>query len=142
MTVLWDVMPPEVRKAAEKYVKKHSDLVPTWCHCLTLMYEVEGDENAVAACCAEFHYRQATIRLFPSFLDETEADRELTIVHELLHIPLDPLVSYARSVAERISDEHIRAHVLDELTCRMEGTVVDLSFAITAKRTRHAPVAS
>jgi hypothetical protein len=144
--VSWKPMPAEYREAMEPFITNNLHLVPGWCRTLTMEYLTAGDADAYAACSVDFEYRQATIRLFPMLLDLDACERERTAAHELLHIALNPLSDWSRSLIERlVQDVSLREHLVEDVTGRMEGVVQDLMFSLVPRteekhaRTKLAP---
>lgn len=134
--VRFDGLPAEVKKAVEKYVKQYLYLLPTWCHLLHIQYQPMGpSEEELAAVSTSHEYRQAEICIYARFLEEPEHARAEAVAHEMLHVSLAPLADYARSLVERLTpDDTLRNHFVEEITARMEGAVVDLTYALTVKR--------
>lgn len=127
-------VPPEYRTAVEKALVKRLHLVPSWCHILTFGYNAtppEDMDECLAAVSVNFEYRQAAIEVYPAFLEEPTANRERAIAHEIIHIALQPMVDLTRSIIERATaDDALRLYFNDEVTARLEGSVVDLTRAV------------
>jgi hypothetical protein len=91
--IQWGTMPREVRKVAEPLFKKNLHLLPGWCRALFIRYgDAPKDQDRVVAYIeVDAEYLQASITLCRRFLDDTDVNRERTVIHELLHVSMRPL---------------------------------------------------
>lgn len=133
--------PSEARASAEPAFSGLEWLVPGWCQAVTIRWNPtpdEGNTTATAASNVNFAYRCARIEIFPCFLTDFE-ERRLTVIHELLHISIQPLAEYACDLADRLLKEDspkFHESVCDEIRVRNEGAVEDLAHAILGRERR------
>ncbi len=134
--------PPEVRAVAEPLLERFAWLVPSWCHTVSVQWEGdpgEDDAQSSARTQISFAYRSARLQFLPMFLTDSERQREADVIHELLHLSIQPLCQYAMEVVDRcLKEESPKFHetVIEELRVRNEGAVEDLMHAIQAKTLR------
>ena len=125
-------MPPEVRKAAEPYIRKWVCLVPSWV--LDLKMGVTWDETQLyASSWSDQEYRRAGINLCPGWLAEDEDSRENILVHELVHMAVGPLDECAKSVVRHTigeDNEALYTWANDQISKALEGAVEDLTESI------------
>lgn len=126
--------------------------VPPWCRTLVIDYDTEpppkhpGSFPSEVPSAIRAHtraapaYRKAWITIHPAFVEDTEAEQEENIAHELAHLPLMPMAHAAEDIlaalrkvggttyeelADALADEFIRAH---------EGTACDIAEALARRR--------
>ncbi len=79
-------------------------------------------------------YRGGSITIHGGFLDCSPAQRRLSIVHEILHLPLAPMVQEQEAALARLcpKDEAPRfhEHLGEQWRQRFEGSVQDLTYAV------------
>lgn len=128
--------PSEVRASVEPALVSLEWLAPKWCHSISVRWNPipdEDDETSSARCQVSFAYRSAKIEILPAFLSEPEWTRRGTLIHELLHISIQPLTDYTMDLAERLLEKKspkFLETVCEELRVRNEGAVEDLTHAI------------
>src|SRR5690606_33069749 len=88
--IRWDPMPEAVRQIIRPLLVQYLWLLPTWCHLLRVGYQTdeEGLEGAQAVTSASVEYRHARIVFCGEWLTSNPTERRLTVIHELLHVPL------------------------------------------------------
>lgn len=134
----WGYLPPEVRQAVRPLVIRHLWLLPDWCRRLQVRYEQtmnhEGDEGPAAHFSALSEYRFGELVLHGGFLDENPRERELTVIHELLHCPTAPLASEHEQAIERLFEgsraPKYEATLQENWRRVYEGCVQDLAYSI------------
>lgn len=89
MRTTWTGVPKELRETATPLLLAHARLVPGWCKLLTIRYD--DDLADVASVSSEQIYGRCTLIFGASWLNLDEAEREWTVVHELLHSQLSPM---------------------------------------------------
>lgn len=136
LIVRWGYMPPEVRRAFAPLLYQHLWLVPGWCRQLFLQYDPHGDPNADASSSSEPEYRQGRITLHAGWLDANPTQRRLEVIHEILHLPMSPMVEEHAEAVDRLFVDgdapKYRETLQEQWRKAFEGTVQDLSFAILA----------
>lgn len=128
-------MPTEVRTALAPLVERHIALVPTWCHVLLLDWD-DTDRDALAKTTCRREYRWAKITVCPSWLRQDSTEREDTIVHELLHVVMEPVHNHTTDMLNLIREKYPDVHAWAEEQRRYanEATVQDMTRAIRAMR--------
>lgn len=133
MILRWGYMPNEVRSAVAPILRSYLFLVPPWCRQLAVDYwKGDGSGDAQTSCDPE--YRQGHIQINAGWLDANPTQRRLEIIHELLHLPLAPMVEEHRETVDRLFDDgdapKFKATVQEQWRKCFEGAVQDLAFAI------------
>lgn len=132
-------VPTEVRAALAPPLRRHLWLVPTWVHEIVVEWDEspEGDDPPALQALGDPEYRQANLVVCPAFLGESPEVRDREVLHEIVHLSLEPLRALARtyakaaadadeeSVAFKVAEEHIRTAV--------EGGVCDLTSALARR---------
>lgn len=85
--------PKEVLSIVRPLAREFKWLVPPWCHVITITYDVRA--KAIMTCQLDADYRAARLVVGPKFLSLDKADRQQTIIHELIHIFVLPIADYA-----------------------------------------------
>lgn len=135
-------MPDEILEVAKEYFLPLEWMIPAWCEEVRIFWNEEGlsDESSTAAAymSSSYSYRFARIALCPSFLNQEEEERKLTVSHELSHVVLSPFANYVRETFDTLAGENemIRKLVDTEIRERYEAITEDL--AKTFQRGRNA----
>ncbi len=140
LTIRWDDgFPAEARRAVLPVVQQYLWLVPGWCRVLALVWrdwhedDVAGD-SAAASTSTEVEYRHATLFVHAPWLSATPTERRANLIHELLHIPMAPMVDEQRATIRALFADgeapKFQAHIEEQWRQRFEGSVQDLAFAI------------
>jgi hypothetical protein len=134
MIVNWIECPPEIRAAVEPYLTRWIALLPTWCQRFEVRYE--ADMDATMAMHVNHRNRWAQLRVTGQWLDEPDGERENAVVHELLHVGLEPCFAAARRIMEDLTQERDTTRALADsmLTDALECTVEDLARAVLRVR--------
>ena len=124
--------PAALKRDYAPLLKKHSQLVPSWCHRLYLDFHAEGDADTLMSVSPLVEYRKARIYVHPLALKLDPTEREAALVHELLHLQIHPLVALLRQFITTVVEEESIAFdwMSEEMRLKMEGTVEDLRHAI------------
>lgn len=120
-----------VRALAEPILDRWRWLIPSWCHELLVFYRETDGDNAAAACRTYPEYRYAQLMIYGSFVGKQRPDdRENAIIHELLHVQLQPLVQeFKHLLAQQVPEGPLREWANTNHTGAMEGVVCDLARA-------------
>ena len=134
LQIAWDRnIPKEVKNALRPMVDRWSYLVPTWCHLLKFSYNTQ--EELVMATCAEPKYRRAFTTVGSGWLVHGPQGRVHSLVHELLHIPWEPVTETLDTIlSEYVKDEAARNVIEAEWRNRYEAAVEDLANALVGPR--------
>lgn len=93
-------LPPEIRQVVEPYVMRYLDVLPDWCIRLKVLSASSADpedgdlNDCVMAMAAEYKYRKAKLFVHTDFLNMRPDERELTVIHEFVHVLNAPLVDF------------------------------------------------
>jgi hypothetical protein len=140
LNIQWGPMPPEVRAAVRPLLLAHLWLVPAWCRELLVTWKDRHHHDTggtiTASSGSDPQYRYARLALHAPWLDSSRSQRRREIIHELLHIPLAPLIDYHEDAIDRLfadaEESPFRAHLEAGWQERHEGAVQDLAFAVAS----------
>jgi hypothetical protein len=119
--VIHDDLPKHISKVVMPLVEKHRELLPTWCHSLSI---VMTNDPCRAACESRPEYRGAQLHIGAYFMNDPDDERENTIVHEFIHVTLSPLDQMAYELVPKGNPE--AAEMAQEAIRRaLEGVVSD-----------------
>ena len=123
--------PEDVRAIAEPMLMRWLSLLPTWCQEFVVRY-VGGEEDATLKIVINHRNRWALLKITGLWLGNPEADREKAIVHELIHVGLEPLHKAADRIVEQYAEEGSSAHNLASVMLRdgLECSTDDLARSI------------
>jgi len=128
MRTLWQpTLPEELRELVEPLLEGWRSIIPPWIECLTVDYDATPKENGVAGCVSQYGYRTASLVIFPAWLNETDYDREVAIVHELCHITTSPMYTIPENLLAQIPDAALRTTLTKAFEEAVEAVVCDLS---------------
>jgi hypothetical protein len=134
MILRWGYMPTEVRAALAPLLRSYLWIAPGWLRQLGVSYYRGGDGEGDASTNCDPEYRQAWIRLHAGWLDANPTQRRLEVIHELLHLPLAPVVEEHREAVDRLFEDgdapKFKETLQEQWRKAFEGTVQDLAFAI------------
>jgi hypothetical protein len=121
--VIHDDLPKHISKVVAPLVEQHRDLLPTWCHSLSI---VMTNEPCRAACESRPEYRGAQLQIGSLFMNDPDDERENTIVHEFIHVTLSPLDQLAYDLSPKHEQNQEAAEMAHEAIRRaLEGVVSD-----------------
>lgn len=116
-------MPSSVSEAAEEIFIKWAHLIPSWCEYIEVFWDESAGQSA-AYCEAKYDYARANVTLGPNFMSRADR-REAYIVHELLHIQLEPLANTMKDIRDFLKEHHKETSKLfDELVRHAEERTV------------------
>ena len=126
-------IPKEVLSAVKETLEKYESLIPGWVKYVNVAWNPNPSEAGTSAeSRGDYAYRWAAIHLCPSFLDENEAEREDTIIHELVHVMLFPLTNYYHDLVGYLDDqpEKVRDFIRSQTIEKMESVTVDVTTSL------------
>lgn len=126
---------PPVKAEIEKHLAPFLWLIPAWCHELTVsMWNSEAGNGAAIRTGIQYEYRKAHMDFYSVWLTETDYNKGLHVVHDLLHVTNSIYVDYAEGVIGRLctKEEAPRYHaqIFEESRMLCEGMTQDLAKAI------------
>jgi hypothetical protein len=127
MRIEWKT-PDEVRAVAEPLLEKWAHIIPRGVARLTVSFQ-EGDGDNYAKIHVQPEYRCAHIGICPMWLSQRAEDREVTLVHELHHIPLQAMVGLTSDIIQQYAPESSREFLHEQWRLAFEGAVQDLAEA-------------
>lgn len=120
---------PQVRELVMKYIW----LVPSWVQEMHIGYD-EGHNGESATECDSKRYRWASIKLKPRYFHEDYIfEREITIIHEMLHISTHAHYDLANGLITDLTEANsqtMKDFVANRLEEFYEAGTQDLAFAI------------
>ena len=133
--ITWDPdIPEDIRAIVEPHLRRWRGLVPTWCQEFIVRYRPAQDGRMETK--VNYRNRWAVIVVTGVWLGETEVEREASLVHELLHICLEPLSAAVVRIIEDVTekDTPVRALVDSMFTDGLEASVEDTARCIIRVR--------
>ena len=126
--------PAEYRAEVLGYIRRHAHILPTWCHEIVVRYAI--DKELSGACEATPQYRFARLFIANGYPQQSPAEREDTVVHELTHVPLWPMMERGRELIEQLydGDEAGKEDQLKQWEKIYEGVTCDLTVAFLKAR--------
>jgi hypothetical protein len=132
-------VPKPVRETVAPILRDFRCIVPDWCRSLAVDYKHDMGRDApvsgaIASMEADPEYRQAKLEIYSAWHTATDEFRELTIIHELTHIALQPMVAFTDKMIEGAADTVYQDVLVDQWRRTFEGAVEDISRAIQRAR--------
>lgn len=141
VTPRWDAeFPADVRAIVEPVLLRWLPLLPTWCQEFRVRYR--GDNANTAQVNVSHRNRWAILTIAGNWLSEPRIEREEAIIHELIHVALEPCWSAASRFLEDVTQDGtpLREFAHSALTDGLECSVDDLARSIQRLiACRHAP---
>lgn len=139
--VVWDENSRPVRDRVQPLLQQHlGNICPPWCRELHVSYSSTPSENNGAMdmdCHPE--YRWARMQLYPEALDADDQLFEKYTVHELFHLPLDPLMQLCHTWQAQFAPQHLQPYVTEQTRQAMEAMVCDATAAYLSNGHRLYP---
>jgi hypothetical protein len=135
-----DPVIPEIKEIIAPLVASHLWLAPRWCRKIFIStngLSVDDSEDAPtrSEIYCEVAYGWARLTITPSFLHQTEQERERTIRHEICHLPLRPFHDFVENLVESLvgddEDDPRNVALVKEMSARLEESVTDLEAAVS-----------
>jgi hypothetical protein len=141
---VWDrSVPKSVREVFLPLVERYAFMLPGWCRKLTLSYEDDcGDPQVLAMTQAQYEYRDALIAFTPRLVGEDLDTQEGTVVHELAHVLLWPIMDMGQKLLHLIDDPKAQQIMSDQFRQAVEASTEDVARAFLTCRSRKPEVPS
>ena len=129
---------PDVAAILEPLLDRYAKLIPPWCQRVFVRFDDSdssgNNTSELATTYTSKTYRWATIRFHGAFLSDSEQERRVDVVHEILHISLSPAYEYAKQGVRDLAPnmQALSDHVQRQLTALHEQGVQDLALAIVS----------
>lgn len=122
--------PADVRAIVEPYLARWLPLLPTWCQEFRVRYR--GGESNTLKVDVSHRNRWAVLTVSGNWLDEPDSEREEAIIHELIHVALEPFCVATRRIVEDLTQEGTPLRSLADSmgTDGLECSVDDLARSI------------
>jgi hypothetical protein len=127
---------PDIAALLAPYCDRYAWLIPSWCQRVFVRFEesqASGNETTdIATTVTNKTYRWATIRFHGGFLADSDLERRIDTVHEILHISLSSAIDYGRQAVKDLAavNQSLSDHVGQQLCALHEQGVQDLAYAI------------
>jgi len=121
-------LPKELKNIFKKAIDKYSEIIPTWCHVIYVKHEEPDEDGSPAHIVVQEKYREATITLSTTILSEEPKERiDRIILHELIHIAIDPLATVAQKIINKaIENDKLKVWAEGQLEEKEEAVIQDL----------------
>lgn len=125
----YDTVPPEIREIAEEHLKAWWLLLPTWCQEFRVNFDPENKKTLSIG--VNFPGRWAVLHLTPRWLQEIPKEREVGIIHELIHVNLEPISTATNRILGDLTEKGTPLRELADsiITDGLEGSTEDLARA-------------
>lgn len=123
--------PADLRAIVEPHLMRWLPLLPTWCQEFRVRYRGDGD-GATAKVAMSHKNRWAVLTVHGAWIDEPEEEREEAVIHELIHVALEPFSAASGRILEDLTekDTPLRSLADSMFTDGLECTVDDLARSI------------
>ena len=126
--VTWEPdIPADIRAIVEPHLERWKGLVPTWVQEFIVRYDPMSDNRMAVK--VNHRGRWAVLIVTGHWLGEASEEREESMIHEFIHICLEPLVAPVSGIIDDMTDEDTRERKLVEsmFSDGMEASVEDLA---------------
>ncbi|MFW6085015.1 MAG: hypothetical protein ACODAA_07370, partial [Gemmatimonadota bacterium] len=104
MTITYDPrFPADLRRIVDAHLERWAGLIPTWCQEFTVRYEPSYDRRMAGR--INYRNRWAELIVTGQWFDDDPGERECSLVHELIHVALEPLVDPVGRIIEDVTAE-------------------------------------
>jgi hypothetical protein len=136
--VRWEEVPTEIRVAVEPFLLAWLSMLPSWVEEVVVRYDDNDSENTISI---KAHYpnRWAVMAIAGGYLSYPEDEREVAIIHELVHVIEEPYTLAVANLLDALlpkKDDDDPLYLLVRRTFKdgMEQTVEDLARAMVRMR--------
>lgn len=141
LRVNWDKslsdLEPNELDPVKAIISRNLHLLPRWCIDLVIVFEFDDEDNAYVPATMETHegYRYCKLTLLPALFDFPEDVIEETIVHEFIHVSVEPAVDFFFQSLDKMNlPPYIKSPMFKKMLDDVESTVTDLTDIITRDR--------
>ncbi len=124
-------MPAEVRTAFEPMLTEYASLLPAWLLFLRVEFDAsDGNEGAAAQINVRMEYCRATLTIGAQWMACDEAYRRKAVIHELLHITLDPMMNLVADFRDLACKAHpdLKDFLIEQARMANERVTTDLTW--------------
>ncbi len=128
LLIRWESdIPSDVREIIEPVLSRWENLIPTWCQDFNVRYDHQT--QAMGRAIINYRSRWAVLVLTGEWVGSPALDRENAVIHELVHINLEPLTCPVGRIIEDVLEKDTPARELADsmFTDGMEAAVEDLA---------------
>lgn len=126
----------EIRDAIDVALTPWLWLVPGWVQRISVLFK-DGRQKHSAQVKIDYDYRTVKLTVYSAWMNQSEADRQENLVHELVHIPLALINDFAVDKIDLLcphdKNEAFNASLQEDLRERHEAATQDLAKAIFDK---------
>lgn len=111
-------------------------LLPRWVRTVTFHWKASADNDESAECDPDYTYGYVGINVTGLWLDDRERIKLHDLVHEVLHLWMEPVAGYAKKTFKTLlKEEAPKFHktVEQELDHRVEVAIQDMAEVLTAR---------
>lgn len=137
LTVEWKVA-PHGREVFEAHLTKALHYAPPWLRMVTVRDDA-ADSGCLLNTSVMQEYRVSTIRVNDSWYAESDPEKLVAVVHEVLHAHIEGMAVVFKDLLSAIEqDEHspLRKWAEEQWRKAEEGCISDLSRAIAARESK------
>lgn len=122
--------PDDLRGIVEPHLQRWLALIPTWCQEFIVRYDPHQDSRMAAK--VNYRNRWAILIVTGQWFDSPVAEREVCLIHELLHIATEPLSSVVTRIIDDTLEEGTPLRELSDsmFTDGLEASVEDMARGI------------
>ncbi len=126
---------PDVKAIVEVALTPHLHLIPGWCRSLYIRFESGNNDNDSAGVRMSYEYRHAVMYIRPSWLEELSVDREKAIIHEIIHLHIQPMRLVFHDLCSKgIENQAFKDFAWERFKEAWEGAIEDLTWAFTTTK--------
>ena len=117
----------KVKLKIESFLEDFDFIVGTQHWDKTLVIKDEDKDNQLASVECDRKYKRLTINIYPCFFKENPKSQAETLVHEMVHVLIDPLQQVANDMLEgHLVTRRCFSHALEESTSSVTEIMVRL----------------
>ncbi len=121
--------PVDIKVTVESALKSIVRLVPGWCRILYVRFEGSTEAHS-AEISIHVAGRFATMRITPDWLEELPDDRIRALIHEIVHIHVQPMRTVFHDLASNmIDDQGAKDFAWERFKEAWEGSTEDLTWS-------------
>lgn len=119
-------IPLALRDVLIPLFERYAHLVPAWCNRVEVFWSEETGPAASSLC--NYDYGKATLTFYPNFLSRADLQED-SVVHELLHIQLEPFANTVKDLRDFLQEHHpaLKNHFAEIVRHAEERTVSSLT---------------